>query len=164
MRLDWRKSRLVVLFQHATQEFVLILDAFWKLPYPVLLDKGSLLPRSDLGCEEVSPPRIWKGLPGSKNLWTHPRKLTAGVPQNDGVWKSWLLLNMPVFGIYDKFLGCRSASNQEKHPEDWEVSHLPSFTKRLQIWRSWETKITVLTNQPTYLPSHFQTPLNHTEC
>ena len=65
------------------------------------------------------PPAAWSDKSRSKS-WTfqlrgwlemdtsciHPRKLTAGGPQNDGPWKRWRLLNMAIFGIYVKFLGC----------------------------------------------------------
>ena len=42
----------------------------------------------------------------SKLQFIHPRKLTW-IPKMM-VWKRWLLLNMAIFGIYVKFLGCKS--------------------------------------------------------
>ena len=37
----------------------------------------------------------------------HSRKLTAGGPQNDGLWKRYFPLKMAIVGKYVRFLGCK---------------------------------------------------------
>ncbi len=145
---DWIGGRVDCFFfwfQRATQEFVVILDAFWKLP---------VLPFSR---EQGKPPSKGKdleGLPGcEKIIKKRTPESTNGAPKWWGLEKVTSAWNMASFGIYSFNFWAADLPATKKNilrswAGKWDTS--PKFYKKGdQIWRTWETKITVLTNQPT---------------